>query len=57
MWRKLETVNKMERILKAKLRIKYHAQASRKVKEYLRKAQKSKSGILSRIASKFFNKK
>ena len=47
----------MERILKAKLRIKYHAQASRKVKEYLRKAQKSKSGILSRIASKFFHKK
>lgn len=57
LWRKLETVYKMERILKAKLRIKYHAQASRKVKEYLRKAQKSKSGILSRIASKFFHKK
>lgn len=52
LYRKLETVYKMERILKAKLRKKYHSQANAKVKEYLARAKKSKSGLLSRIAKK-----
>jgi hypothetical protein len=52
LWRKLETVYKMERILKAKLRKKYNGPATRKVKEYLARAKKSKSGVLSKIASK-----
>ena len=56
LWRKLETVYKMERILKAKLRKKYHSQANAKVKEYLARAKKSKSGILSRIAAKIMGK-
>lgn len=52
LYRKLETVWKMERILKAKLRKKYNAPAQKKVKEYLARAKKSKSGILAKIASK-----
>lgn len=52
LYRKLETVYKMERILKAKLRKKYRSQATAKMKEYLSRARKSKSGILARIASK-----
>lgn len=55
LYRKLETVYKMERILKAKLRKKYNAEATRKVKEYIARAKKSKSGILARIANKIFN--
>lgn len=56
LYKKLETVYKMERVLKAKLRKKYHAEATKKVKEYLTRAKKSKSGILSRIASKISGK-
>ena len=56
LYKKLETVYKMERVIKAKLRKKYHAEANRKVKEYLARAKKSKSGILSRIASKITGK-
>lgn len=56
LYRKLETVYKMERILKAKLRKKYHTQANAKVKEYLARAKKSKSGLLARIASKISGK-
>ena len=52
LYKKLETVYKMERVLKAKLRKKYHAEATKKVKEYLARAKKSKSGLLSRIAHK-----
>lgn len=55
LYRKLETVYKMERILKAKLRKKYNAEATRKVKEYIARAKNSKSGILSRIANKIFH--
>ena len=54
--KKLETVYKMERVIKAKLRKKYHAEANRKVKEYLARAKKSKSGLLSRIVSKITGK-
>lgn len=50
--RKLDTVYKMERVLKARLRKKYHTQANRKVKEYLKRAKGSKSGLLARIAAK-----
>lgn len=53
---KLQTVYKMERRLKAKLRARYHNEANRKVKEYLNRAKKSKSGILSRIAAKLSHK-
>jgi hypothetical protein len=53
---KLQTVYKMERQLKAKLRARYHSEANRKVKEYLARAQKSKSGILSKIATKLKKK-
>ena len=56
LYRKLETVYKMERVIKAKLRKKYHSQAQRKVKEYLDRAKKSKSGVLSRIARKLTGK-
>lgn len=56
LYRKLETVYKMERVLKAKLRKKYHSQANAKVKEYLARAKKSKSGILARIANKITGK-
>ena len=57
LWKKLNLVYKLERTLKAKLRVKYNNQANRKVKEYLRRARKSKSGILAKIADKFFHKK
>lgn len=56
LYKKLNTVYKMERILKAKLRKKYNAQAQQKVKEYLNRAKKSKSGILSRIANKIMGR-
>lgn len=56
LYRKLQTVYKMERILKAKLRKKYNSQASKKVKEYLARAKKSKSGVLARIAAKLSGK-
>ena len=55
-FRKLQTVYKMERILKKKLRKKYNSQAQKKVKEYLARAKKSKSGIISRIAHKITGK-
>lgn len=57
LYKKLETVYKMERVIKAKLRKKYNAEAQKKVKEYLARARKSKSGILARIANKITNKK
>lgn len=53
---KLQTVYKMERRLKAKLRMRYHNEANRKVREYLNRAKKSKSGLLSRIAAKLSHK-
>ena len=56
LYKKLQTVYKMERILKAKLRVKYNAPAQKKVKEYLARAKKSKSGILARIAEKLTGK-
>lgn len=56
LYKKLETVYKMERILKAKLRKKYNAPAQKKVKEYLARAKKSKSGILAKIANKIMGK-
>lgn len=57
LFKKLTTVYKMERILKAKLRKKYHAEATKKVKEYLARAKKSKSNVLSRIVNKITGKK
>lgn len=57
LYKKLETVYKMERIIKSKLRKRYHTQANNKVKEYLNRAKKSKSGILSKIANKITSKK
>jgi hypothetical protein len=56
LFKKLETTYKIERTIKAKLRKKYNAEAQRKVKEYLARAKKSKSGILSRIAAKITGK-
>lgn len=56
LYKKLETVYRMERILKAKLRKKYHSQAIVKVKEYLARAKRSKSGIISKIAKKLTGK-
>ena len=52
LYKKLQTAYKIERTIKARLRRKYHGEANRKVKEYLARARKSKSGILSRIAAK-----
>ena len=57
LWKKLNLAYKMERILKAKLRVKYNNQANMKVKEYLKRARMSKSGLLSKLANKFFKKK
>ena len=57
LFRKLETVYKMERVIKAKLRKKYYSEAQRKVKEYLKRASKSKSNIITRIARKITGKK
>lgn len=56
LYKKLQTVYKMERIIKAKLRKKYHAQAQQKVKEYLARAKKSKSNVLSKIINKITGK-
>lgn len=56
LYKKLTTVYRMERILKAKLRKKYHTQANVKVKEYLARAKKSKSGVLAKIAAKITGK-
>lgn len=56
LFKKLETVYKMERVIKAKLRKKYNSEAQKKVKEYLARAKKSKSGILARIANKLTKK-
>lgn len=56
LYKKLETVYKMERILKGKLRKKYNSSAQKKVKEYLARAKKSKSSIISRIANKLTKK-
>lgn len=55
-YRKLETVYAMERRLKAKLRKKYGPQAEKKAKEYLQRAKKSKSGVLSKVASRITGK-
>lgn len=56
LYKKLQTVYKMERIIKAKLRKKYHAPAQQKVKEYLARAKKSKSSVLSKIINKITGK-
>ena len=56
LYRKLETLEKMKRIIEAKLRKKYDAPARKKVKEYIDRAKKSKSGILSKIAHKLSGK-
>lgn len=57
LYKKLETVYKMERVIKAKLRKKYYSEAQRKVKEYLKRASKSKSNVIKRIAHKITGKK
>lgn len=57
LYKKLKTVYKMERTIKAKLRKKYHTAANQKVKEYLARARRSKSGLLARIASKLSKNK
>lgn len=57
LYKKLETVYKMERVIKAKLRKKYYSEAQRKVKEYLKRASRSKSNVISRIVKKITGKK
>lgn len=52
LYKKLQTLQKMERDIEAKLRKKYDAPAKKKAKEYLARARKSKSGVLARIANK-----
>lgn len=56
LYRKLETVYKMERVLKAKLRKKYHAEAVKKSREYLARARKSKSTVVAKAAKKVSGK-
>lgn len=56
LYKKLDKVYAMERLLKAKLRKKYNAQAQKKAKEYLAKMKQSKSGIIAKIASKISGK-
>jgi phenylalanyl-tRNA synthetase beta chain len=54
--RKLDMLYKMERVLKAKLRKRYHQLAIKKVKEWMGKKAKSKSGLIRRIVNKLSNK-
>lgn len=54
--RKLDMLYKMERVLKAKLRKRYHQLAVKKVKEWMGKKAKSKSGLIRRIVNKLSNK-
>ena len=54
--RKLDMLYKMERILKAKLRKRYHQLAIKKVKDWMGKKAKSKSGLIRRIVNKLSNK-
>jgi hypothetical protein len=56
LFKKLQFVYAMERRLKAKLRKKYDVQAQKKVKEYIARAKKSKSGVLARIINKITGK-
>lgn len=53
---KLQKCYRLERILKAKLRKKYKAEALKRVKAYILRLKKSKSGILSKIADKITGK-
>ena len=53
---KLAKVQKLRRNLKAKLRAKYRTAAMKKAKEYLVRLKKSRSGVLSNMANKMFNK-
>lgn len=54
--RKLDMLYKMERVLKAKLRKRYHQLAIKKVKEWMGKKAKSKSGLIRRIVNNLSNK-
>lgn len=56
LYRKLEWLEKMKRIIEAKLRKKYESPARKKVLGYIDRAKKSKSGILSKIAHKLSGK-
>ena len=56
LYKKLMTIEKMKRVIEAKLRVKYNAPAQKKVKEYIQRAQKSKSGVLSRLIKKITGK-
>ena len=56
LYKKLDKVYAMERLLKAKLRKKYNAQAQKKAREYLAKMKKSRSGIIAKIAAKISGK-
>ena len=56
LYKKLMTVEKIKRTIEAKLRRKYNAPASRRVKEWLKRASKSKSGFFARIANKIAGK-
>lgn len=53
---KLQKLYRAERIEKAKLRKKYKAEALKRVKVYIARLKKSKSGILSKIADKITGK-
>ena len=53
---KLAKVQKLRRVLKAQLRQKYRAAAMKKAKEYLIRLKKSRSNIISDVASKVFGK-
>jgi len=49
---KLQRVQKIRRVLKRKLRKKYHAEAVRRMKVYFKRLQSSKSPVLSAIGKK-----
>lgn len=49
---KLQKVQKMRRILKRKLRKKYHAEAVRRMKVYFKRLQSSRSSVLSNLGKK-----
>lgn len=57
LYKKLMTVEKIKRTIEAKLRRKYNAPATKRVKEWLKRAQKSKSGLFAKIANKIAGNK
>lgn len=55
-WKKLRKVNRIRKVLRGKLRKKYHAEALKRMKIYFKRLRSSKSGPLANIGKKFGKK-